>query len=133
MSINAKDFRLPLKSKKGEFALDVELDHNHWERDVADLHVDINNIISCKRHINKIVITKWVCYDEEGIRRGANKDIALDVTDWFMGPKGPVSNDKIAAISFAHAINQLPSVRTPWVKDVCMDVSLTIHYAVSPV
>jgi len=131
MSIRAKDFRLPLQSKNGKFTLDIELAHKHWDRDVADLHVDVVNIVSCKRHIEKIVITKWACYDEEGIRRGSNKNISLDITEWFMSLKGPINNDKIKPISFAHAINQLPSVRTPWVKDVRMDIALTIHYSIA--
>jgi hypothetical protein len=128
MSIHAKDFRLPLKAKDGAFYLQVELRHENWAEDIQDVRTEVHDITRCKHHVDSVTLTDWVCYDEEGTRRGVQHDLSLDITQWFMGLKGPVLNAKISGIGFAHVINQLPTVRTPWVKDVRMDVKLTIKY-----
>lgn len=128
MSINPKDFRLPLKAKDGAFHLQVELRHDHWDNDIHDLHVEIHDLTKCKRRIESVTLTDWVCYDEQNIKRGENHGLKMDIIKWFMGNKGPVGNAKLKGIAFAHVINQFPSLRTPWVKDVRMDVRLVVKY-----
>lgn len=129
MSVNKKAFRLPLAAKDGMFYLNIELEHGHWHRDVSHLRTEIHDIIKCKNKINKVLLTDWVCFDEQNQPRGKNAELELDITEWFLGPRGPVHNEKVSGISFAHAINQKPTLRTPWVKDARMDVKLIVQYS----
>lgn len=132
MSIHAKDFKLPSEPRRykdGMFHLNLQLEHEHWQRDIADLRIELHDLIKCKRQIMQVTLTSWTCFDEQDKLRGKRTGLELDVTDWFMGLRGPIQNPKISGVSFAHAINQLPTVRTPWVKDVRMNVELVVKYA----
>ncbi|ANJ65091.1 hypothetical protein SPECIALG_280 [Erwinia phage vB_EamM_Special G] len=116
------------RSKEGVFTRSIEVRHDHWKRDITDLGLDVHNLVLCKQEIVSVTITAWRAYDECGVLRGSAKELKLDITEWFLGDKGPVINDAIKPLTLAFIINQQRSQRTPWVKDVRLGLNLSIVY-----
>ncbi len=124
-----KTSKLPLFAKKGVFTQYFDIEHGRWTRDIEHLVDNADELLKSGRKITRVTITDWVCRDEQGTVRGQRHLLNLDVTNWFLGPRGPIKRrGDIKGISFAQAINQLPTVRTPWVHDIRMDLKLAVEY-----
>ncbi|QZA71062.1 hypothetical protein AH06_293 [Erwinia phage AH06] len=124
MSLRAKDFYLPLTSAE---SLDFKLNKDTWQADCTDMHKRLTDKMISRR-IQAVYITAWDLFDEHGKIRGSQQKLKLDITSWFVSPKGPTNNTTIDPVSYAFQINQHPSVRTPWVRALQMNIKLIVIF-----